>query len=139
MASPLSSPRSLLELHRLLIGCDRYCTGVSTAIPSAWSRSSCRDERHGLDDVVVIAGRIGDQGRCLALANLVRSARHDYVLASRSRRKPITPGAKRELAEIILPQRRGGPCLPAVDRRLHRADAVAAVPRDPGHDDIGAD
>jgi DMSO/TMAO reductase YedYZ molybdopterin-dependent catalytic subunit len=52
---------------------------------------------------------------------------------------PITEMVvKRELAEIFLAQRRRGPCPATVDRYFYRADAVTAIPRNPGNHDIGA-
>src|SRR5437016_3419079 len=74
-----------------------------------------RDERHGLDDVVVVAGRVGDQVRGLALADPVGGAHLDDVLADGLRREAMAPGPECELPEILA-QRGRGPGLAPVDR-----------------------
>src|ERR1700726_3278492 len=90
---------------------------------------SARVERHAVHDVVMIAGWIEDQRRGLRLTDAVGGARHDGMLPDRPWREGEGEGAESEAAEILF-ESRGAPDHAAIGRYFHRADAVAAVPRD---------
>src|SRR5262249_57388267 len=94
----------------------------------AWLASSRDVERHAVHDVVMVAGRIGDERRRLGLPDDVAGARHHRELAALGRDREAER-AEREAPEILA-ERRLLPGLAAVGRHLDRADAVAAVPRD---------
>src|SRR5262245_46174237 len=103
----------------------------------AWVCPSGHVEGDGVNDVVVVAGRVLDQLGGLGLADLVGGARHHRLLAGRLRRVLGAEGAESEAADILA-QRRCDPGRAAVARHLDRADAVAGVPGDAADGDRSA-
>src|ERR1051326_2946994 len=91
--------------------------------------SSTHIERHAVHDVVMISGRVGDELRGLALADLVGCARHHGLLALGGRREGEGERPEREAPEILA-ERGSRPGLAAVSGDLDGLDAIAAVPGD---------
>src|ERR1041385_5576260 len=100
---------------------------------SAWSAPLCV-EGEVLDDVVVVAGRVEDQSRGLTLPDGIGGVDHHraFALLDRDGEAPRTESKTAE----VLAQGRATPCLAAVGRHLHRANAVTAVPGQTADDDF---
>src|SRR5262249_45373297 len=111
------------------------CAGAGSAIAAAANviitarmiASSGHVERDAVNDVVVVARRIGDELAGLTLPDPVASARHDGPRPFRLRHEFKAESAE-GIATEILAELGSDPGLAAVGRYLDRGDAVASIP-----------